>query len=221
MKLMTKTVFAVCAMIAAMPAMAATQIVNASGKLTGATGVLVGAKTYNVSFVDGTCASVYGACAASSFDFSSKADATDAANALLDQVFLDTKLGMFDSDPSKTLGCSDAYCVSIIAYTLPSTTAYSYVGSFNRSSTAAAIDGTIADFRGTLENTTSYTSANFARFTLAAVVPEVVDPPVVVVVPTQVAAVPEPATWAMLLVGFGMVAGAARYRRRNVKITFA
>ena len=34
-------------------------------------------------------------------------------------------------------------------------------------------------------------------------------------------AVPEPATWAMMLVGFGMVAGASRYRRRSSKTVFA
>ncbi len=35
------------------------------------------------------------------------------------------------------------------------------------------------------------------------------------------AAVPEPATWAMMLTGFGMVAGAARYRRRRTTTAFA
>lgn len=35
------------------------------------------------------------------------------------------------------------------------------------------------------------------------------------------AAVPEPATWAMMLLGFGMVAGAARYRRRSANVSFA
>jgi len=34
-------------------------------------------------------------------------------------------------------------------------------------------------------------------------------------------AVPEPETWAMMLVGFGMVAGAARYRRRSMAATYA
>ncbi|KQU53521.1 hypothetical protein ASG67_17960 [Sphingomonas sp. Leaf339] len=34
-------------------------------------------------------------------------------------------------------------------------------------------------------------------------------------------AVPEPATWLTMLVGFAMVAGAARYRRRSVKIAYA
>jgi hypothetical protein len=33
--------------------------------------------------------------------------------------------------------------------------------------------------------------------------------------------VPEPATWAMMLVGFGMVGGAARYRRRAAKLSCA
>jgi hypothetical protein len=37
----------------------------------------------------------------------------------------------------------------------------------------------------------------------------------------SVAAVPEPATWAMMLVGFGMVGGAARYRRRGTKVAYA
>ncbi|GGB21117.1 hypothetical protein GCM10011380_08410 [Sphingomonas metalli] len=40
---------------------------------------------------------------------------------------------------------------------------------------------------------------------------------------STVAAVPEPATWAMMLVGFGMVGAASRYRRRAtaVKVTMA
>ncbi len=38
---------------------------------------------------------------------------------------------------------------------------------------------------------------------------------------SSVAAVPEPATWAMMLVGFGMVAATSRYRRRGTKIAYA
>ena len=34
------------------------------------------------------------------------------------------------------------------------------------------------------------------------------------------AAVPEPATWAMMLIGFGFVGGAVRYRRRSTDIVF-
>jgi len=35
------------------------------------------------------------------------------------------------------------------------------------------------------------------------------------------AAVPEPATWAMMLIGFGMIGASARYRRRNVRAVIA
>lgn len=37
----------------------------------------------------------------------------------------------------------------------------------------------------------------------------------------QVPAVPEPATWAMMIVGVGMIGAATRYRRRSVKLTLA
>lgn len=40
-------------------------------------------------------------------------------------------------------------------------------------------------------------------------------------VTSAVAAIPEPATWAMMLVGFGMVAGTVRYRRRDIKTVYA
>ena len=36
-----------------------------------------------------------------------------------------------------------------------------------------------------------------------------------------IAAVPEPATWAMMLVGFGLIGAAARYRRRHNAVTYA
>jgi hypothetical protein len=56
-------------------------------------------------------------------------------------------------------------------------------------------------------------SANSLMTTLAIIPDEVEDLPV--------AAVPEPATWAMMLVGFGMVGATARYRRRGAKVTYA
>ncbi|GGB40572.1 hypothetical protein GCM10011380_32550 [Sphingomonas metalli] len=37
---------------------------------------------------------------------------------------------------------------------------------------------------------------------------------------TVVTAVPEPASWAMMLIGFGLVGGAARYRRRSHRVAF-
>ena len=38
---------------------------------------------------------------------------------------------------------------------------------------------------------------------------------------SAIAAVPEPATWALMLLGFGMVAASARYRRKTTTVTFA
>lgn len=38
---------------------------------------------------------------------------------------------------------------------------------------------------------------------------------------TGASAVPEPATWAMMLVGFGMIGATARYRRRKASVSFA
>lgn len=38
---------------------------------------------------------------------------------------------------------------------------------------------------------------------------------------TTAAAIPEPATWAMMLVGFGLVGAATRYRRKGVKVRYA
>lgn len=40
-------------------------------------------------------------------------------------------------------------------------------------------------------------------------------------VEAPVAAIPEPATWSMLLLGFGMIAGTARYRRRTTNMVSA
>ncbi|MBD8546068.1 PEP-CTERM sorting domain-containing protein [Sphingomonas sp. CFBP 8760] len=37
----------------------------------------------------------------------------------------------------------------------------------------------------------------------------------------SISPVPEPATWAMMLVGFGMIGASTRYRRRSSKTTYA
>jgi hypothetical protein len=86
---------------------AATLLVNGSGILTGATDVNVGGTLYDVEFVDGTCVALFDGCdSANDFDFSTEADALAASQALLDQVFVNTAQGSFDSDPSLTFGCS-------------------------------------------------------------------------------------------------------------------
>lgn len=106
------------------------------GEVTGATGVDVGGRLFDVRFVDGTCAGVFGDCAASSFDFA-EADALLAAQALLDQVFLDGAAGNFDSQPILTAGCgAAAQCLVVIPFGANATQFFSAVARNRDGSTA-------------------------------------------------------------------------------------
>ncbi len=173
------------------------------GKLTGASGVLVEGKKYDVSFVDGTCTTVYGKCDAINFAFNSKTGATLAAQALLDQVFVDGTAGQFDSDSTLTAGCNDeSGCEVLIAYAAgfgddtPLLT-FQSVAAINRDANDPTQDQ-VTDAPPTFDafsNTSTNRAQTFARFTLAS-------------------AVPEPATWALMLAGFGLVGYVTRRRSR-------
>ncbi len=90
----------------ATPAAAApVALVNGSGILTGATGVVVGSVTYNVSFVDGSCNSLFGGCDPANFDFHSIADAIAASQALFDQI-----INGFGNHPNRIFGCGGIGC---------------------------------------------------------------------------------------------------------------
>lgn len=87
------------------------------GKLLGASGVVIKDKSYDVSFVDGSCNSLFGGCNKSLFTFSSYQEANTAALALSTQVFIDSPLGNFDSQANLTNGCQDpAYCAILTPY---------------------------------------------------------------------------------------------------------
>ncbi len=95
------------------------------GQLMGASNVLVDGNLYDVQFLDGTCIDLYNGCdAVSDFTFQTEASATLAAQALLDQVFLDVAVFAppswdFDSQPWLTNGCVDpAYCGAETPYAL-------------------------------------------------------------------------------------------------------
>lgn len=182
---------------------AATLIVNSSGILTGATGVTVGTKKYNVAFKDGTCAQVYGKCETSSFDFTTIEDGFAASVALLDQVFIDGPSGRFDSNPGLTLGCESAvFCNSYIALS-----ASAFELSLAYPQNRRTVDTTISGLnRPSSLDTTQNELLNFARFTL---VPDSVT-----------SAVPEPATWAMMIGGFVMVGATMRRRKVNTSVRF-
>ena len=78
-----------------------------AGQLHGAINVDVGGTFYDVEFLDGTCASIFGGCdSASDFVFQSLASATLAAQSILDLLLQDSVLGLFDNDHALTFGCS-------------------------------------------------------------------------------------------------------------------
>lgn len=102
--LVVPAVMALCSL----PALAAPTLHVTGGILTGAKGVAVGGDLYDVEFKDGTCVDLFNGCdGADDFIFDSASTAGEALAALLVTVFVDSGLGNFDIDPSKTAGCSD------------------------------------------------------------------------------------------------------------------
>src|SRR5262249_17482399 len=89
-----------------------------TGKLLGADGVNVGGTLYDVRFVDGTCINVFSGCdSLADFAFTTLAAVAVAAQALLDQVFLDVSAGNFDTDPTLTQGCTFPFsCVPLAPF---------------------------------------------------------------------------------------------------------
>jgi hypothetical protein len=80
-------------------------LVDSDGMLTGARNVDVAGTLYDVTIAFGTCDSLFNGCDSASFTFNTNASAKIAAQALLDEVFVDGPSGQFDSDPKKTTGC--------------------------------------------------------------------------------------------------------------------
>ena len=101
-------------------AQAASFTLDANGILLGAKDVIVNGSPYDVDFIEGTCAEVFGACDAAHFTFMTEADAHAASLALLNQVLLDGPLGNFDSELTLTHGCINALdidqCFAITPY---------------------------------------------------------------------------------------------------------
>ena len=86
--------------------------INGDGLLTGAKGVTIGQKTYNVTFREGSCITVFNGCdTASDFFFNDFNSSFFASDALLSQVFIDTgdPTQKFDSDHSLTFGCTKTF----------------------------------------------------------------------------------------------------------------
>lgn len=191
MKTMIKAAW-VAAMLVSASAMAAPVLLVDGGILKGAKGVDIGGTLYDVEFLDTTCAAAFSGCTeASDFLFQSEAQATAAANALLDQVLVDGAAGNFDSSPEKTLGCSfAAYCWVVNAYW------QGFVGNmdvYNASAASLGSDSVQGPYFD--PDASSRPDLTFARWTLA-----------------EPQELPEPGS--LLLTGLALTALAARRRPR-------
>ena len=176
-------------------ASAAVLLVDGNGQLTGARNVDVGGKSFDVQFVNGTCIGLFGGCDEDSdTDFGNETDALAAAQALLDQVFLDTPEGMFDSKPELTFGCSDVFfCEARIPFKPGSFVSFAKATNFSPDSFP---DSTDVGFSRIDFDTAERDAAVYARF-------------------TESVAGDVPAPGALSLLGLGLAGLAVAGRRRE------
>lgn len=172
-----------------------------NGELLGADNVEVNGTLFDVRFRDGTCSAIFSGCdnASEDFAFADEASAQAAAQALLDQVFLDGPDGLFDTDPELTSGCAIAeFCFANIPFALSSGGLFDFAFAQNF---APDISGDVVGNNvGSVDFDFSDNGfAVYAVFTPAG--PSV--------------AVPEPANFLIFGLGLAGLAGAGRHRRKG------
>lgn len=190
-----------CLLLGLSAPLAAAELIVSNGELVGASGVSISGSLYDVSFVEGSCISVFAGCdEATDFNFATANEANAAASALQFQVFDDG--GIFDTNPELTFGCEDLFvCGFVIPYELYSLGLVRQFGF--RNFVGALMDDNRSGLINPEIDLTFESRVTFARFQLVA--PEPSTP-----------AVPEPSTWAAMLVGFAAIGVAVRRRRRSV-----
>lgn len=194
-------------MLAIVPSSYASVILEVTnGYLMGAKSVNVDGTLYDVSFLDGSCDSLFDNCNPANFTFTNEATARDAAQALLDQVFVNTPgVGNFDDYPALTNGCivypnpvaSHSLCAARIPYSLQ-TRALAVAQANNR----WVYNN---DFTNTTLFDRSQSTAGFTLGTYALFAPVGAPPP------PPPPGVPAPSTLALLGLGIAGI----RYQRRR------
>jgi hypothetical protein len=169
------------------------------GELKGASGVNVGGNLYDVEFVEGTCIDLFDGCdEVSDFEFASLAETLLASQALLDQVFLDSGTGNFDTTPTLTFGCSGIFCGTVTPYGQPDASNMPAVSAVNFVTESSDVAGS-----GTTSRTYDMGASNLHELSVFAIWT-----PVAVPVP----ALP-PIAQGVLIVALAGAAAVARKRR--------
>jgi hypothetical protein len=179
-----RTLVAACTFAAAPVSAAPFLLVSSDGVLTGANNINIAGTLYNVAFTDGTCNSLFVDCTDSAFAFSTQATAELAANALLNQVFVDGFAGLFDAEPNKTFGCSHLIqCITFIPYRAYYETSSAYapglvvggVVAFNHSPALPGEYTSLARAEADFDST-PWDNFNYAVFRVAPVTVDVPEP---------------------------------------------
>lgn len=179
--------------------------VDGSGELTGARDVDIGGDLFDVEFVDTSCSAAFDGCDASSdFAFTSESDALAAAQALLDQVFVDSTSGSFDSLAASTFGCNNATsCEAAIPFTpfvLPTSVPIALAKNCTSFFVCDGTTGKDSTFTRSISRSDDLSGDDFTVY--ARFEPSSVSEPL---------SVPEPGT--LTLMGLGLVGLAAVWRR--------